>query len=95
MAGAAYWTDTHRNGASLTTIAAQFRASPEFTQRYGPDLTNEAYLQLLYNNVLGRAPDPDGLAFWLAQLDTTHTRDQVLVAFSESPENIERTNTTT
>ena len=62
--------------------------------RYGGDIDNEAFVRLLYANVLDRAPDPAGLTYWLAQLDTTLTRSAALVAFSESPENIDRTNTT-
>ena len=93
VAGFAFWADVARQRSSLTAIAAQFQASPEFTLRYGPDLDNEAFVRLLYANVLDRAPDSGGLAYWLAQLDTTLTRNQILVAFSESPENIDRTST--
>ena len=43
----------------------------------------------LYENVLGRGPDPAGLAGWLDGM-ANHgvTRDMVLVGFAESPENI-------
>jgi Domain of unknown function (DUF4214) len=41
---------------------------------------------LLYQNVLGRAPDPAGLAAWVAVLDGGASRGQVLLGFSESAE---------
>jgi Domain of unknown function (DUF4214)/RTX calcium-binding nonapeptide repeat (4 copies) len=44
---------------------------------------------LLYQNVLGRAPDAGGLASWKNLLDAgTQTRTQVVTGFSESAEYI-------
>jgi hypothetical protein len=50
-------------------------------------LNNEQFVTLVYNNVLGRAPDAGGLAFWKGQLDAgSMTRGQVMLGFSESAE---------
>ena len=73
-------------GRSLTSIAQDFIGSPEFTARYGA-LTNDAYVEQLYVNVLGRGSDPAGKAGWIGALDAGSSRADVLVGFSESPEN--------
>lgn len=33
-----------------------------------PNITNEAYVTLLYQRMLGREPDPEGLAYWVNEL---------------------------
>ena len=71
---------------SLNTISQAFAGSPEFIGTYG-SLNNAQFVTLVYSNVLGRAPDAFGLAYWVAQLDGgSMTRGQVMVGFSESPE---------
>ena len=63
-----------------------FASSPEFIATYG-SLNNSDFVTLVYQNVLGRAPDGAGLAYWVAQLNGGFmTRGQVMVGFSESPE---------
>jgi hypothetical protein len=69
----------------LSAVATDFTASPEFIQDYG-SLTNAAYVQRLYLNVLGRQPDPAGLQDWVAQLAAGATRGSVLLGFSQSAE---------
>ena len=74
-------------GVSLTAVAQGFVDSAEFTTRYGA-LDNSAFLTQLYQNILHRAPDPAGLAYWLGLLDgKALTRGQVLAGFADSPEN--------
>lgn len=92
--GFAYWTDQVSSGLSLTGMAADFAGSPEFEDRYGSDLTDAELVDALYQNVLGRAGEAAGRAFWLGELDAGRlSRIQVLVAFSESKENVVRTGT--
>lgn len=43
--------------------------------------------------MLDRPGDAGGVAFWLEEMQTGATNLDVLVSFSESPENIERTGT--
>ena len=43
-------------------------------------------MTLLYNNVLGRAPDAGGLSGWVGLLDGGMSRGQVLLGFSDSAE---------
>jgi hypothetical protein len=75
-----------RNGTvTLTQLADFFVASPEFVATYGA-LDNTAFVTLLYNNVLGRAPDPAGLSGWVGLLNGGMSRGQVLLGFSDSAE---------
>jgi hypothetical protein len=85
-AGLSFWIGQARAGMPLDTISANFAASSEFQSRYGT-LDNTQFVTLIYNNVLGRAPDAGGLSFWVGQLNGgTKTRGQVMTGFSESAE---------
>lgn len=91
--GRAFWQEQRASGRSLEVISAQFAGAPEFEDLYG-DLTNAAFVDLVYTNVLGRLGDEEGRAFWTSQLDTgARTRGSVMLEFSESDENIDRTGT--
>ena len=84
--GLMYWVDAHNNGTSLGAISDSFAGSEEFQQRYGT-LSNEVFVELIYQNILGRAPDPGGYAFWVGELNSgRRTRGQVMIGFSESSE---------
>lgn len=87
QAGLAFWLDRRRTGGwSLARTAEFFVRSDEFVDRYGA-LGNRAFVTLIYTDVLGRPGDPDGIAFWTAQLDARRrTRGQVLIGFTESAE---------
>lgn len=79
-------------GVDFTTVAQGFIDSPEFRNKYG-STGNKDYVSLLYNNILHRAPDPGGLAFWTGALDAASvSRAQVLTGFSESAENANTVN---
>lgn len=84
--------DIEVNGASLVQVSQNFINSPEFQATYG-NVSNTQFVTLLYANVLKRAPDAGGLAFHLSYLEGTNpegrvlTRGEVLIGFSESPEN--------
>jgi hypothetical protein len=85
-AGLTFQAQQLRNGVPVQEVAQAFASSPEFTTTYGA-LTNAQYVDLVYQNVLGRAPDPAGQAFYLDGLNNgTMTRGSVMVGFSESPE---------
>lgn len=84
--GLGYWMAQLENGSSLDSIASAFIASEEFQSLYG-ECTDEKFINLLYNNVLDRDADSGGYDYWLGQLGTNISREDVLVAFSESAEN--------
>jgi len=80
------WFNYLRNGYTQTDVLNQFLASQEFQSRYG-NLDNTAFVTLLYNNMLNRAPDQAGLTQWVAWLNNgTYTRAQVTNYFITSQE---------
>jgi Domain of unknown function (DUF4214) len=85
--GLLFWVNQYRQGATLDSISQAFAQSQEFINRYGA-LSNGDFVTLVYQNVLGRAPDPGGYSFWVNQLNSGGmTRGQVMLNFSESAEN--------
>jgi len=91
--GFEFWVDRYRNGETLLDIAEGFARSPEFDDNFGQDLTNAELVDGLYMNVLGRSGDPEGAEFWVALREHGITMGELLVGFSDSDENIERTGT--
>ncbi len=85
--GLGYQMKALDDGLNIAQVAANFIASPEFQRTYGA-LNDTQFVTQLYQNVLHRAPDSGGLAFHVNNLATgANTRANVLVGFSESPEN--------
>ena len=86
--GLGFWIKYMDAGMSLTEVAGGFMASPEFKAMYGLNPSHENFVNKLYQNVLHRPGEADGVAFWLKALanpDVTYAG--VLAAFSESNEN--------
>jgi secreted trypsin-like serine protease len=83
--GFLYWLNQYRGGVSLGTIASVFSRSSEFQNQYG-NLTNSQFVDLVYQNVLHRAPDPGGRAYWLDQLNRGLPRWALMQLFTESAE---------
>ena len=88
QAGQAYWVNVFASQTgALSNISDIFSSSAEFETRYGTtgptEIANTAVLQALYENVLNRAPDAAGLAYW-AGLGLTVS--QALSTFSQSTE---------
>ena len=90
-AGLQFWTEKFRSGSSLENISQAFAQSDEFVQTYG-SLDDEAFVALVYQNVMGRQSDEEGATFWLSQLKAGLSRGALMVQFSESPEYVTRTN---
>ena len=84
-AGLGYWLQGADGGQTLSNVAQVFAQSPEFTQLYGM-LDNAGFLTQLYANVLDRAYDQAGFAYWLDVLGNGAARGNVLAEFSESAE---------
>jgi serralysin len=84
--GLGYQMHALDTGLSLTQVAANFIASPEFQGKYG-SLDNVHFVTQLYANVLHREPEAEGLAYHVHRLESGATRADVLIGFSESPEN--------
>ncbi len=86
-AGVLFWQERFVEGATLLSIAETFADSLEFAERFDAQ-TDGDYVAALFANILGRAGEPDGVAFWEAELAAGATRGEVLLAFSEAPETI-------
>jgi hypothetical protein len=88
--GLRYWLDQRRTGVPLSQVSAAFATSKEFTSRYGA-LDDNGFVSLVYSNVLARSADASGLSHWVAELATGASRGDIMIAFSESPENVNAT----
>ncbi|MEM9891022.1 MAG: DUF4214 domain-containing protein [Actinomycetota bacterium] len=93
--GALYWVGRLDACQSMTDIADHFAASAEFVTRYGEfpdDVTGHAaFVDLAYHQVLDRAPDTEGGAYWLDRLTTgVMSRGAVMVQLAASTEFIAR-----
>ena len=71
---------------TLAQVSQSFAESAEFVSRYG-SLSNDSFVNLVYQNVLGRQPDAAGKAHWLGQLNAGLSRGNLMIGFSESFEN--------
>jgi hypothetical protein len=86
--GLSFWVTEYQKSpttTNLVAIAQQFAQSTEFVNTYG-SLNNSGYVARLYLNILGRAGDATGAAYWEAQLNAGLSRGALLAAFSDSAE---------
>jgi len=81
--GLAYWLNELENGVmTFDQIASNWaNEQEEFTDTYGEDVDNDAFIAQVYANVLGREPDAEGLAYWKAELQNGNIpKDQFIQA---------------
>lgn len=87
-AGLGFWIGRMGDGTSLHAVADAFVASSEFVKLVGANAGDAEIITALYHNVLDRAPDASGFAYWSDALaDRAIDVAGMLVAFSKSPEN--------
>lgn len=89
-AGLGFWIRKLDSGeGNLQWAARGFMGSAEFASKYGQPgtVSNDAFISVVYRNVLNRNPDADGFAFWNDKIANGMTRDNILANFSESAEN--------
>ncbi len=79
------WWAAHDGGMSLTDIAHSFLTSPEF-QAHSGNLSDTAFVSLMYQNMFGRAPDQGGLENWTNALSHGMSREDVVVNIAKSLE---------
>jgi Domain of unknown function (DUF4214) len=85
----ATWTPIFKlmqGGAQQLTTLSGFLGTPEYQAAYPATLPNPAFVVKLYQNLLGRAPEPGGLAYWTFVLNLGIPRAYVLNGFLTSPE---------
>ncbi len=69
-------------------VASEFIGSDEFQGLYGANPTNFEYIDAMYQNVLFRLPDQEGYDFWVGSMEAGLSREDILIAFTQSQENI-------
>ncbi len=80
QAGLDFWTNAITAGTStIESVALGFTLSQEYTSKY-EGLSSEELAAAIYENVLGRAADADGLAFWVGELEKGVQTPETLLA---------------
>jgi len=86
--GLTYWIELIDAGLGLQEVASRFVGSPEFGGLYGIQPTPEIMITGYYQNVLDRAPEASGHAYWQGRMEAGLGAAEMLVQFSESNENL-------
>jgi Ca2+-binding RTX toxin-like protein len=87
--GLRFWQMQMEKGSTLQQIAVDFTKSTEYKNLYSGS-TNAQLVNKFYEHILHRTPDAAGVEFWTGVLDNHKaTEAQVLVAISESKENVD------
>jgi len=85
--GLGFWIRAVDGGLPLDDMGREFARSSEFASLYGAAPTPVQLITAMYRNVLHRAPDTVGAAYWLQQLNNGVPVERLLIEFSNSPEN--------
>jgi hypothetical protein len=89
QAGLNYWISVWQANGGPEQVQAGIIGSPEYYATAGklyPSLSPDAaWVTALYNNLLGRAPDPQGLSYWVNYIQT-NSRQSVVLGFVTSSE---------
>ena len=76
-AGLKYWD--RDSGLEIEEIAQSFFDQPETQKLYPPDLPLDDFIEAIYRNVLGRAPDQAGFDYWKAKLKSKRLSRSVFI----------------
>ncbi len=85
--GRDYWTNQIIGGLTPADVAALFYGSAEF---FAGSSSVVGYVTRLYQEILGREPEPDGLDFWVVQVETDDDRLSIAESFYSSAESRRR-----
>ena len=81
--GLDYWVaEANRLGEkeALSQLAAGFASHPKFSALYD-HLSNQEFVAAIYINVLGKAGDSEGIAYWTEQLNSGMSRSDMVADF--------------
>lgn len=82
--GLNFWGTAFANGYSLDQIARLFAGQDETLETYPTGTSHIDFATTVYTNVLGRAPDQAGLAFWADALASGEvSRDEFILRILE------------
>lgn len=91
--GFSYWLNFYETGTGLEAISENFALSTEFINTYG-SLRSGDFVNLVYQNVLGREPDAGGFSYWKGLLDSgAISYGGTMLSFSESAEFVRNSGT--
>jgi hypothetical protein len=82
--GIAYWVQKMTEGLTDEQLEAGFIGSPEYYQHSGG--ADRAWVDAMYQNLLGRQPDQQGEDYWVTQLAAGANRASVAYGFAGSAE---------
>lgn len=83
--GLGYWVGRYVDGAGLGAIASSFSASSEFDS-IGAQLSADAFVSLLYTQMLGRSADDNGASYWIDKINGGSDRNEIAASFALSDE---------
>src|SRR5207244_9089087 len=86
-AGQAFWTNALLSGMSEEAVVRAFTTSAEYQAAH---TSNAAYVDALYADLLNRAADPAGRAFWTNALASGTSRAAVAQSFLLSLDSVQR-----
>lgn len=83
--GLNYWAgEMVEHNMTASKLVEQFASSPEFASA---NISNEEYVERLYETVLGRKSDESGKGYWVSRMNTAgYSRHDVLREFTRSAE---------
>ncbi|WP_447955926.1 DUF4214 domain-containing protein [Vreelandella sp. EE7] len=84
--GLGYWLDASQE-IGIDHIAHNFINSEEFQQN-NTNIQNDAFVELMYSNVLDRESDAAGKQYWLDEMANGADQATVMVGFIESEESM-------
>ena len=78
--GLNFWGTAFANGTTFEQMATFFVDQDETRATYPSGTSNNEFATAVYNNVLGRTPDQEGIDFWVGALDSGQvSRDQFIL----------------
>ena len=80
--GLSYWQNQLKN-KTAADVAMSFFHSQEFTNK---QLDDSAFIQTVYQTILGREADNGGLRYWQSQIKGGKSKDAILEGFLHSTE---------
>lgn len=84
LEGLNYWAgEMVENGMTASRLVEEFAKSPEFASA---NLSNEEYVERLYETVLGRKSDEGGKQYWVSLMNNGYSRHDILREFTHSAE---------
>lgn len=82
--GRANWVNALQSGMSEDDLTIAFLTSGEYANRFGNG--NQAFVDSLYKDILGRTADKGGRDYWIGQLNAGMTRANLTLTFLTSTE---------